>query len=56
MHILRSITCGTNRYASGKTSGVVLDCGDGVTHAVPIHDGFALTHSIMRVDVAGRFL
>ncbi|KAK0626813.1 putative actin-2 protein [Immersiella caudata] len=49
-----SIQAVLSLYASGRTTGVVLDAGDGVSHAVPVFQGFTVPNSIRRIDVAGR--
>ncbi|XP_055514617.1 actin-like [Leucoraja erinacea] len=40
-------------YSYGKTSGLVVDSGDGVTHAVPVHDGYNMPDAISRIDLGG---
>jgi actin, other eukaryote len=43
-------------YGSGRTTGVAVECGDGVTHIVPVFEGFNLPYATSRTDVGGRDL
>ncbi|KAL7128271.1 hypothetical protein ABFS83_14G305200 [Erythranthe nasuta] len=40
-------------YASGRTTGVVIDCGDGVTNVAPIYEGYALPEGKLPLDFVG---
>jgi len=41
-------------YAVGKLTGLIVDMGDGVCHAVPVYEGFVLRHAIQRTNIGGR--
>jgi centractin len=36
------------------TSGVVLDCGDGVCHSTAVFEGYSISNATNRIDIGGR--
>merc|ERR1719356_2215115 len=43
-------------YSAGRTTGLVVDAGDGVSHTVPVYEGFSLPHAVEKMSIAGRVL
>ena len=43
-------------YSSGRTTGLVVEAGYGVTHTVPVFEGFSLPHAVEKMEIAGRLL
>lgn len=45
----------TSRGAEERTlTGVVIDSGDGVTHVIPVADGYVIGSCIKHIPIAGR--
>ncbi|XP_028084031.1 actin-related protein 2-like [Camellia sinensis] len=43
-------------WVSGLLTGLVIDSGDGVTHVVPVVDGYSFPYLTKRMNVAGRHI
>ena len=41
-------------YAYGRLTGLVVDSGEGVTHSVPVLEGFPIPNAIYKSEIAGR--
>ena len=43
-------------YSGGRTTGVVLDSGYGISHSVPVYEGYAIPSGIQRINISGEHL
>ncbi|MEM8962860.1 MAG: actin family protein [Acidobacteriota bacterium] len=52
MHVMNQAEAAL--FSSGRTTGVVVDCGDRVSHIVPIVEGATIPDAITRIELGGR--
>ena len=54
MHI--AVQAVLSLYSAGRTTGLVVESGHGITSAVPVCEGYLLPHAALSSSVAGRDL
>ena len=47
-------TAALSMYSTGKVSGLIVECGEGISYTVPVFEGYALPHAQIKMDVAGH--
>ena len=43
-------------YSGGRTTGVVFDSGFGISHSVPIYEGYEIPIGVERIQLSGEHL
>jgi actin len=46
--------CTMTLFSTGKVSGTVVDSGGGVTHTIPVYEGFSLPPALEHSDISGK--
>lgn len=41
-------------FSTGRTRGLVVESGEGLTQAVPVFEGYAIPHAVFKMEVAGQ--
>lgn len=47
-------TAALSMYSSGRVSGLIAEVGEGISYTVPIFQGYALPHAMIKLDIAGQ--
>jgi len=47
-------TAALSMYSTGRVSGLIVECGEGISYTVPVFEGYALPHAQIKMEVAGH--
>lgn len=47
-------TAALSMYSSGRVSGLIAEVGEGISYTVPIFQGYALPHAMIKLEIAGH--
>ena len=47
-------TAALSMYSTGCVSGLIVECGEGISYTVPVFEGYALPHAQIKLEVAGQ--